>query len=59
MSVGHIDGNCGRILSGASEEVQEAILKNVIQNFDLLTTSALEIKKRLSRGIKYGISKEA
>ena len=33
--------------------------RNVIQNFDLLTTSALEIKKGLSLGNKYGIRKEA
>ena len=34
-------------------------LKHVFQNFELLTTSAFKIKKRLSRGNKFGRSKEA
>ena len=58
MSVGQIYCYCGRILPGASEEVQKQITKNVMQNFDILTVSAIKIKKGLSRGHKYGISKE-
>ena len=42
MSVGHFYCYCGRILPGASEEAQKQITKNVIQNFDLLTTSAIK-----------------
>ena len=59
MSVGHIYCCCGRILPGASEEAQKQIAENVTQNFDLLTTSAFEIKKGLSRRNKYDMSKEA
>ena len=59
MSVG--DGYChrGRILPGASEEVQRQILKNVMQNFELLTTSsAFRIKMEPSRGNTDGASEE-
>ena len=50
---------CGRISSGASKEAQNQIGKNVIQNFDLSTTSAFKVKKGQSCGNKYGISKIA
>ena len=49
LSVARIHCYCGRIHPGASEEVQET--KHL--------TSAFKIKKGISRGNKYGFSKEA
>ena len=46
---------CGCILSGAIEKVQEQILKNVIHNFGLLTTSPFKIKKPLWRGVEISV----
>ena len=44
---------------GASEEVHKQSRRDVIQNFELLATSAFNIQKELSRANKYGTSKEA
>ena len=52
-SLGHIHCYCGSILSGASEAVQQQIIENVIQNFELMTMSAFKIKKKMSRGNNY------
>ena len=38
---------------------REQILRNVIQNFDLLTTAAFRIRKGLPRGSRHGASREA
>ena len=35
----------GLILPGGSEEAQTQVIKDVIQNFDFLTTSAFKMKK--------------
>ena len=59
ISVGHTYRYCGRILQGASKQVQEQTLKNVFQNFDLPTKTALKTKKGLSCGNKHGISQES
>ena len=59
MSIGHTQCYCGLNLPRASDEVQKQILKNVIQDFELLTTSAFNTKKGPSRGHEYGTSREA
>ena len=59
MSVGRTGCYCKGMIPGASEEVEEQIVKHVIQNFDFLTMSAFKIKKGIARGNKHVISKEA